>query len=236
MGWTFRTGASKQTIISDILKPWDFTVKPEDASFFELKPGDRKQSVVLKHRLSGDSLWYLRENTITSLDGNIVRLKWIGVSLLEAGDDGWGHKDMSISMGPHANGCPVSWLKEIPVPDAIEDQYAYDWYMNALGTPVNRCENCKKIDCPGHDNELIVMAAWGDWATNVPVGMVGVAACFGGRRKDGHYASALLYRLVPGEVYDKRGDNAFVVDHHAAPEWDYDEANPYKPSERKAVA
>ncbi len=185
---------------------------------------EERTVTVRKHHAHKNEDWFILD--VANADGTneavITMLLWEGGYV----------KNMDETAGPYYYGCPVAWLDEVPCPDSTA---AYDWRMKVRGTPVNRCENCHKLDCQGHDNELIVVSASGDWATNVPQGMVGVCACFGGF-KNGRYASALLYRLVPKEVYDKRGDKAFVVDHHTAPVWDYDEANPYKPSERKAVA
>jgi len=180
----------------------------------------------LKHSRKGQEDWFLYATY--NADGSLKR-KWIAVTLWESGS----HKEMSISMGPYCFGCPQSWLREIEQPDPIEDEYAYDWYMKMLGKPVNRCEECHKLDCQGHLHELISMSAYGSWATNVPEGMVGLVCRYGGRsNKDG----ADEYRLVTAEAYDKRSEghaHYFVVPEDA-PEWEYDAANPYKPSQRKA--
>jgi len=110
MGWTFRRGASKETIIHDILEPWDTTATEETAkSWYGAKPaGTRTQSIVLAYRCVGNSLWYVRETTTTKPDGTVTTEKWIGLSLLDKdGSYGWGHKDMEEAMGPYDDTCPV---------------------------------------------------------------------------------------------------------------------------------
>ena len=120
MGWTFRRGATKQTIIDDVLEPWDTTATEESAkSWYGAKPaGTRTQSIVLAYRCVKDSLWYVRETTTTKPDGTVTVEKWIGLSLLDQdGSYGWGHKDMDEAMGPYDDSCPIEFLDMAPQPD-----------------------------------------------------------------------------------------------------------------------
>lgn len=228
MGWSFTKGATKESIVAVILRPWEFTVTPEDAKYYnKLKSGDRSESIVLKHKLSGNTLWYIRQTTVTRADGEVEVTKWIGVSMLESDRGyGWGHKDMDESMGVYASGCPVAWFKEVPCPDS---DYARDWRMAMKGTPVDRCGVCKKLKpgpnvslfenpgelCSGHDGQLIVTAAWGDWHAEVPEGWVGVVAVEGGR-ENGADESKRHYHLVPKGEYNA---GSFVVDPAIHPVW-----------------
>ena len=227
MGWSYQDGITKQQLIREILEPWDFTVKPEDEKYYsKLKGGDRKQSNVLKHHLAGNSLWYLRETIVTPVDATIERTVWIGVSLLESmrerGTVSWGHKDMDISMGLYATGCPKEWANDIPLPDQNEEPYAYDFIMKLKGYKVERCQTCRKLKsspegslfgqgnfCNGHENEIIVLAAWGDWHEEVPAGFVGVCACKGGR--DADYRTE-QYFLIPADEYNPQPGLYSVVD------------------------
>ena len=93
MGWTFRRGASKETIIHDILEPWDTTATEETAkSWYGAKPaGTRTQSIVLAYRCVGNSLWYVRETTTTKPDGTVTI------------NDGLALQDV------HCNACGIDW-------------------------------------------------------------------------------------------------------------------------------
>lgn len=64
-----------------------------------------------------------------------------------------------------------------------------------------------------HAADLVVVAAWGNWHASVPPGMVGVAACKGGRNKSGQYAGPLAYFHVPAAEYAERTEPCgFVID------------------------
>ena len=153
---------------------------------------------VRKHHKEGQEDWFILDvvNADGTTEAAITMLLW----------DGGMVKSMDETSGPFYHGCPVSWLDEVPEPDS---EFAHDWRMRVRGTPVNRCENCRKLDCPGHAEQLIVVCAWGSWADNVPAGMVGVGACYGGRVR-GMYASAMQFYAVPQEEY--RAAGMFVVD------------------------
>lgn len=60
-----------------------------------------------------------------------------------------------------------------------------------------------------HAADLIVTSARGDWAADVPAGMVGVTATIGGKR-DGR--SVARHFLVPAAEYEGRGRFGFVID------------------------
>jgi hypothetical protein len=117
MGWSFRRGASKQTIIDDRLAPWDYVTAAGDEKWTGKAAGTRTQSVVLAFRCVGNSLWMVRETTITPPGGEPKIHKWIGLDLLESGGDGWGWKDMDESTGPYDTSCPAEFLDMAPQPD-----------------------------------------------------------------------------------------------------------------------
>ena len=66
----------------------------------------------------------------------------------------------------------------------------------------------RKFDDDNADN-LVVLAAWGDWAQFVPTGMVGIVARQGGRSK--HATGPERWFLVPKDEYEGRSAH-FVVD------------------------
>ena len=124
MGWSFRRGATKQSVIDDRLGPWDVTTRPGDEQWTGKAVGTRTQSVVLAFRCVGDSLWTVRETTVTTPDGQVMTEKWIGLDLLEPSSDGWGWKSMDEAMGPYDWSCPPEFLDMAPCP---EGEYAAKW-------------------------------------------------------------------------------------------------------------
>ena len=135
MGWSFKRGATKQDIIDDLLKPWDWVSKAEDENWTGKPAGTRTESVVLAYRCVGNSLWYVRETTITKPSEVPATTKWIGVSLLDQdGSYGWGHKDMDESMGPYDSSCPVEFLDMAPQP---EGEFCEKW-REAIRAKANR--------------------------------------------------------------------------------------------------
>lgn len=63
-----------------------------------------------------------------------------------------------------------------------------------------------------HINDYQTLAAYGDWHDKVPAGMVGVFACRGGRKSNGHYGDDQAYFLVPNDEYNNRGEYSFIID------------------------
>jgi len=172
---------------------------------------DGEKVTFRKHHKSGAEDWFILDwEKQDGTKGSIITMMlW----------DGGMVKHMDETAHPYYYGCPVAWFDEVPLPEWSDG--AYDWRMVVRGTPVNRCENCRKLDCSGHDDQLIVVCAWGDWHKDVPKGMVGVAACYGGR-KQGQYASEQKYYLVPQSEYDQRdlkGHIGFIVDPARHSEW-----------------
>ena len=123
MGWNFTRGATKAQIVAQILKPWDYTVDADWAKYSNNPEGTHITSLVLKHKITSDGLWVIRQTTKTLADGTTTQEKWIGLSLLE-NHGGWGHKDMEESMGPNYYSCPVEWFDEVPEPAG---EYAAGW-------------------------------------------------------------------------------------------------------------
>ena len=69
------------------------------------------------------------------------------------------------------------------------------WYSELFGLGP-RCDTCGQLNCKGHKNDLVVLAAWGKVHEDVPKGMVGVVACYGGRLRNGQYAGEEMIDLV----------------------------------------
>ncbi|OYV38944.1 MAG: hypothetical protein B7Z80_08695 [Rhodospirillales bacterium 20-64-7] len=93
-----------------------------------------------------------------------------------------------------------------------------EWFSELFGLGP-RCWICWNLNCPGHAHELIVSAAWGDWETGVPKGMVGVSASMGGRDKHGISRTPDEYYLVPDAEYKAR-ERYFVVDPARHSKWE----------------
>jgi len=92
------------------------------------------------------------------------------------------------------------------------------WFPELFGLGP-RCENCNKLNCPGHDHDLIVLSARSGESDGVPAGQVGVTCCYGGRKGNG-YASAELYYLIPAEEYAARDTGGCtIVDPSRHPVW-----------------
>jgi hypothetical protein len=86
MGWTHTPGATKDDIVRELLT--------------EYAPLDSE--------LRGDVLWAV-------IDDEIVGRYIVCFLLGDAGQDGWGYKDIHESMGPHYYDCPLRLLDLAPV-------------------------------------------------------------------------------------------------------------------------
>lgn len=85
------------------------------------------------------------------------------------------------------------------------------WYPELFGFGP-RCDVCRQCGCAGHQNDLIVVSAFGSWHKDVPKGMVGVFAVQGGNPMSKVNPNKTKgYFLVSESEYDSR-DNYFVVD------------------------
>ena len=61
-----------------------------------------------------------------------------------------------------------------------------------------------------HADSLVVVSAYGAWASWVPKGFVGCHAYVGGRNERGHTKGACRAFLVPAAEYDVRSQHGFV--------------------------
>lgn len=96
MGYFVRYGASRDSVIQDILAS---------------EPGeDGKKREALRHCLVGNVLWSVWE--ITAEDGSKSRL--IRCDLLARDKDGWGNKSLTESSHPFYYSCPLAYLEEVP--------------------------------------------------------------------------------------------------------------------------
>ena len=95
--------------------------------------------------------------------------------------------------------------EELAIPLLESNHY---WFPELFGLPP-RCPSCDKSGCPGHQDQLITLCAWGDWHEDVPEGMVGVCAVLGGRTVDESLRAEELYYLVPKDEYTP---GFFVID------------------------
>ena len=130
MGWDFSMGATKKSVIADLMKGWE---------------SETSKVVSLAHCTKGNILWGVMETT-TKATGETR--KWISCSILGAEKDfGWGSKDMTESMGPCYYTCPLSYLEMVP---AASEEWrtkvrAYHTKMNVklkVGDRVKLSEGC----------------------------------------------------------------------------------------------
>jgi hypothetical protein len=63
-----------------------------------------------------------------------------------------------------------------------------------------------------HSNSLVVVSAYGAWASWVPKGFVGYHAYVGGRGERGQTTGVGRAFLVPAQEYDVRSQHGFVID------------------------
>ena len=80
------------------------------------------------------------------------------------------------------------------------------WTGETLTTEESFVKAERQFAIDNSDN-YVVVAAWGDWRTKVPKGMVGVAATKGGNRNND-----LKWFLVSSEEYKGRSRFGFVID------------------------
>ncbi|MGC9292995.1 MAG: DUF7007 domain-containing protein [Acidobacteriaceae bacterium] len=92
------------------------------------------------------------------------------------------------------------------------------WFPELFGLGP-RCDECKQCGCVGHQHEMVVVSAFGDWHKDVPKGMVGVVAILGGRTSYNDIDRSERYFLVPAEEYDNR-QVFFVVDPERHAVWE----------------
>lgn len=106
-------------------------------------------------------------------------------------------------------------------PKALEDardslrNWQPEHYERFFGVELQPGESMKKDEArfhKDHANDLLVLAAWGDWHDKVPTGMVGVVASVGGDRTTGRESHR--YFLVSRDEYNDKDKRrfSFIVD------------------------
>lgn len=119
----------------------------------------------------------------------------------------------------HGPECVANLTADVALPDEelaaplIESNHKC--FPELFGLPP-RCPNCEKSGCTGHQGQLIVTSAFGDWHEDVPAGMVGVVAVVGGRTGNTLSEDQEQYYLVPKAEDQLR---FFVVDPSNHPVW-----------------
>ena len=103
MGWDFTHGATKESLVAELLQPWE---------------NDKIKVRTLKHSIRGNCLWRIAEVTKEGKTTLVITL-----DLLKKSREGWGYKGMDESCGPCYYNCPLGFLKEVPCPN----QYAAEW-------------------------------------------------------------------------------------------------------------
>ena len=98
MGWTFGW-SDKKTLVDELGD--GYSAAPHK---------------ILKQSLRGNVLWQLVQINPRSVD-LFEPYVTIWCNLLQNMEGEWGYKDMSISSGPYATGCPKSYLNAVTDPD-----------------------------------------------------------------------------------------------------------------------
>ena len=88
-------------------------------------------------------------------------------------------------------------------PDAYEKFYSITWQ------PGESYKRDQKLFELANAQNLVGVAAWGDWQAGVPKGMVGVLATLGGTRAPGRTEH---WFVVPQDEYEARNHFGFVID------------------------
>jgi hypothetical protein len=136
-------------------------------------------------------------------------------------EDGWYEEDCAASIvevffEQMLLECSNSHFRDIIQSGSHKETFRH-WYPDAYeefyGVTLQPGESCVKDERLFHEehkNDLIAVAAWGDWHERVPEGMVGVAARVGGRGSTVYPPER--YFLVPKEEYDAGSRFGFIVD------------------------
>ncbi len=110
MGWYYTPGASRRDLIRDLIR--------------EEKNEKGTARYCLKHVVRGNVLWTVWNIQKTTGES----IFYIGCDLMQnGGKDGWGHKPMDESCGPHYYTCPLSFLEMVPDP---KTQFSTGWREN----------------------------------------------------------------------------------------------------------
>lgn len=100
MGWLFTEGQTKRALIEHLVNGNGLATH--------------------KKCVRGNTLWAIQSNPKYPEHGKFIVCYMMGS---DAGY-GWGYKDVSESMGPVDDSCPVGYLDEVPMP---ADGFAGDW-------------------------------------------------------------------------------------------------------------
>jgi len=124
MGWLYsHTWYDRKTIVNHLLND-DTWHKP------------------LKHRLNGNHLWVVFENTNPEMPQDAKHKRYICLFLLQGDRSyGWGYKDITESMGPCEVDCPVSFFDLVPDPGG----YATAWRERVRVAHAKKLEHDKLI-------------------------------------------------------------------------------------------
>jgi hypothetical protein len=129
--------------------------------------------------------------------------------------NGWYEEDCEWSL------VVVSFPDEFPAEQVVAarttaKRWYPDEYMAATGETLTAEDShvlAERELRVKHASDYIGVCAWGDWAEDVPKGMVKVAAVRGGRDENYQYASNdHATFLIPNDEYDRRGPLGFIVD------------------------
>ncbi len=94
----------------------------------------------LKHRLNGNNLWAVFENT--NPECPVEHRRYICLFLLGCQRNyGWGYKDISESMGPYQVDCPVSFFDLVPDPGG----FATEWRAKVRAAHIEKLAHDKLI-------------------------------------------------------------------------------------------
>lgn len=114
--------------------------------------------------------------------------------------------------------------KEVVNAEATLKNWEPDIWEQIFGQTLQPGESQKRDEQAfraAHAKDLVSTTAWGDWATWVPTGMIGIAAHVGGYDKQYHTHGPARYFQVSETEYRTRKSFGFIVDpaqHKEVPE------------------
>jgi len=107
MGYYFTTGATRASIIAEIVREW----------------GEK----CIAHKAIGNNLWCLIEGKHPDTG---APWKYVTLALLEADKGGWGYKPLDESMGPYEVNAPLEYLRAVAPFEPLG--FAAKWRLRAF--------------------------------------------------------------------------------------------------------
>ncbi len=241
MGWTFQNGASKETIVADRIRMQETETSIYTTLKHRLignvlwtvqeitikETGERKRFIGLDLLKYEKDYGYGYKDMEESSHPFYYNCPLSYLEMVPVACEKWrwnvrkyhATKDYTFNVGDtiKLKGCTIPEVKisSIKPLTGVYNGRLYKIMIRHIDIPFNEPFPIDDEDrfYIAHNNDYIVMTAWGDWHEKIPQGFVGVFAGRGGRTKDGSYPNDAAYFLVPEEEYNKdRTRYGFVID------------------------